>query len=107
LYQPVGPKVDGNIIFNHLKETETARHISLGLFDSEENITRHCFILLIDTAKPVFGIGLYPRMQGHGYGCRLIDMILLFARQKNLHLITLTVLKNNAKAIALYTKFGF
>jgi RimJ/RimL family protein N-acetyltransferase len=106
-YQPFGSKVDGDIILNHLKETEAGRHISLGLFDFEDNIAGHSFILFIDTAKPVFGIGLHPRMQGHGYGGRLMEMILLSARELNLPLVTLTVIKNNAKAIALYTKVGF
>ncbi|WP_291329270.1 UDP-4-amino-4,6-dideoxy-N-acetyl-beta-L-altrosamine N-acetyltransferase [Desulfovibrio sp. UCD-KL4C] len=54
-------------------------------------------------------LGLYknPNLKKEKVGQQLMKAIFYIAHQKNLHDLTLKVLKNNEKALALYSKFYF
>jgi len=106
-YEPFGPQVTEETILNHLKEADAGRHISLGLVGPDGSIEGHAFVLRIDTPKPVFGIGLQERVHGQGWGRKIMQTVLAEADARNIPLITLTVIKKNAKAKAMYEKFGF
>ena len=106
-YQPFGPVVQAETITTHLAETDAGRHISLGLVEPGGAIAGHAFILSIETEKPVFGIGLCDRVHGRGWGRALMQYVLEEGDRKKLPLVTLTVVKHNTKARAMYEKIGF
>ena len=107
LYQPFGPVVKEETIVNHLREAEAGRHISFALVSPEGAIEGHSFILFTAGPKPVFGIGLQEKVHGRGWGRRLMEVVLKEVDAQNAPLVTLTVVKLNGKARALYEKLGF
>lgn len=107
LFEPFGPTITEETIRAHLAETDAGRHTSLGLIAGDGSIAGHGFILSLDTAKPVFGIGLRDTFHGRGLGRRLMEAVLRAGDGQGLPGITLTVLKVNTKAKALYEKQGF
>jgi ribosomal protein S18 acetylase RimI-like enzyme len=48
-----------------------------------------------------------PELQGRGLGEQLVRAVLAEARARGIHSLTLFVLPDNARAIALYEKVGF
>ncbi|MCK4602145.1 MAG: GNAT family N-acetyltransferase [Phycisphaerae bacterium] len=106
LFRPFGT-VDERVITEHLHETECGRHISLGLVYGDGTIKGHGLVRFLDRDKPSFGIGLCEGIQGRGWGRKLMEAVLDEADARGLSLITLTVLKENSRAIALYEKTGF
>jgi ribosomal protein S18 acetylase RimI-like enzyme len=91
----------------HLEEAAQGRHVTLGLVDGEGTIWGHAFVLLLREPKPVFGIGLHQDIHGQGWGRRLMQATLDEADAQKIPLLTLTVLKDNTRARALYEKMGF
>jgi ribosomal protein S18 acetylase RimI-like enzyme len=91
----------------HLEESAQGRHVTLGLVDSEGTMWGHGFVLLLREPKPVFGIGLHQDIHGQGWGRRLMQATLDEADAQEIPLLTLTVLKENARARALYEKMAF
>jgi ribosomal protein S18 acetylase RimI-like enzyme len=91
----------------HLEEAARGRHVTLGLVDVEGTIWGHGFVLLLHEPKPVFGIGLHQDLHGQGWGRRLMQATLDEADAQSIPLLTLTVLKENVRARALYEKMGF
>ena len=94
------------VICAHLAEADAGKHISLGLVGPDGDIEGHSFILSVDGEKPVFGIGLRERAVGRGWGHRLMEAVLAEADSLDLPLVTLTVIKDNHRASALYEKMG-
>lgn len=101
------PEPSWAVLNGHLAETEQGRHISLGILGDDGTILGHAFILHMQGDKPVFGIGLQPEVQGQGWGRRLMAFILAEVDRQGVPLITLTVVKSNGRAQALYEKMGF
>jgi ribosomal protein S18 acetylase RimI-like enzyme len=91
----------------HLDETAEGKHIALGLVDRDGTVWGHGFVLFLHEPKPVFGIGLHQDIHGRGWGQRLMQFTLDEADAKRIPLVTLTVLKDNTRAQALYEKMGF
>ena len=44
---------------------------------------------------------------GRGIGSRLMEMMIRFSREHNIHVVSLEVRADNDRAVALYKKFGF
>jgi RimJ/RimL family protein N-acetyltransferase len=55
----------------------------------------------------VLGIGVLPAFRGKGIGAALLHAALQAAQQRGYVRIELTVRAENARAVALYEKFGF
>lgn len=53
------------------------------------------------------GIAIDPEEAGKGYGLRMMEEVIEFARKQGFLRIELTVSTSNQKAIQLYTKAGF
>lgn len=53
------------------------------------------------------GIGVLKEFWGNGIASILLDELLHFAKETSLKVITLEVVQENKRAIALYKKFGF
>jgi RimJ/RimL family protein N-acetyltransferase len=106
-YQPFGPTVTEAALRDHLANTESGVHISLGLFDETGSICGHTFILAVNSAAPVFGIGLDERVIGKGLGRLMASRVLAAADAQGLELVTLTVVKTNTRAWKLYESLGF
>ncbi len=102
-----GAKVTEAHIAESLRKTAAGRNIDFGVMGADGSLAGHGFIWAIDTPKPVFGIGLHEYLHGQGWGRRLMQTVLQAADEKRLPLITLTVLKANQKAKALYETLGF
>ena len=93
--------------FAHLEQAAQGKHVTLGLVDAGGTICGHGFVLLLHEPKPVFGIGLHQDLHGQGWGRRLMQATLDEADAQRIPLVTLTVLKDNLRAKALYEKMGF
>ena len=106
LFRPFGEPTE-QVIRGHLSETDMGKHISFGLVLSGGTVDGHAFVQGIDGERPVFGIGLREHLHGRGWGRRLAETILREADGRALPLVTLTVVKVNARAMALYEKLGF
>ena len=91
---------------SHLDGAATGKHISLGL-ENENEIIGHSFIMDVGGKHPVFGIGLAEPFHGRGLGRGLMKDVLTEAESLGVVHVTLTVLKNNHRAVALYKSFGF
>jgi ribosomal protein S18 acetylase RimI-like enzyme len=105
-FRPFEPPVDATLR-PHLDEAAQGKHFALGLIGAEGTIWGHGFVLLVREPKPVFGIGLHQDIHGQGWGRRLMQATLDEADARRLPLMTLTVLKSNTRAQALYDKMGF
>ena len=76
-----------------------------------ENVVGWCDVTGL--GRPVFshtgtlGMGIITAHRGQGLGRTLMATTLAQAREKGIERIVLTVRENNARAIALYEKFGF
>ena len=86
---------------------DAGKHISLGIVADDGTIMGHGFVLHIEADKPVFGIGLHQSIHGRGWGYKLMRGVLREADDGKRPLVTLTVLKVNRRARALYEKMGF
>ncbi len=91
----------------HLEEAAQGKHVTLGLVDAAGTMWGHGFVLFLHEPKPVFGIGLHQDLHGQGWGRRLMQATLDEADARKIPLVTLTVLKDNLRAQALYEKMGF
>ncbi len=52
-------------------------------------------------------VGILERFTGQGLGRRLLEEAERWVRQQGLHRLELTVMRHNARALALYQKIGF
>jgi ribosomal-protein-alanine N-acetyltransferase len=55
----------------------------------------------------LLNLAVHPTRRRRGYGRRLMDHLLGFARAHRCHYLTLEVRRSNAAAIALYEEYGF
>jgi L-phenylalanine/L-methionine N-acetyltransferase len=53
------------------------------------------------------GVGIHPAEAGQGHGLRLMQEVIVWAKERNFWRIELSVAALNTKAIALYQKVGF
>jgi RimJ/RimL family protein N-acetyltransferase len=70
----------------------------LSALGSNLNRTRHSIYLVI---------GILQRYSGQGIGTRLFRELEIWAREKGIHRIELTVMTHNEAAIGIYKKMGF
>lgn len=74
---------------------------------AEGSIIAWCFIWNLDQPDPMFGLAVADRYQGRGIGQNLAARLLEEAGRRNIPRVTLTVVKDNARAQRIYTKVGF
>ncbi len=65
------------------------------------------FVSGLDTDRPEFGLGVADAWQGQGIGKALIDGVLDYGRARGLLRVYLIAVKDNARAIGLYSSRGF
>ena len=106
MFQPFA-EVNEAVMSDHLAKADTGKHLSFGIVADDGTIMGHGFILHIDSDKPVLGIGLHQSIHGRGWGHKLMGGVLREADDGKRPLVTLTVLKVNRRARALYEKMGF
>jgi GNAT superfamily N-acetyltransferase len=106
LFAPFGPTPTREALLAHLRETEAGDHLSLGLFNEAGEMEGHGFMLHL-AGTPSFGLGLRDRMQGEGWGPKLMAAVMADPRVASLPLITLTVVKTNDRARRIYERWGF
>jgi len=106
-YAPFGPVVTAEKIADHLAATCDGRALSLGLIGPRGAVLGHAFLIGLDRDRPVLGIGLRDRLLGRGWGRVLITELLRQGDALGRPVITLTVVKANARALALYQRVGF
>ena len=104
-YKPF-KEISEDVMRSHLEGAVSGKHISFGLKNDEE-IVGHSFVMQVRSEHPVFGIGLAEHFHGKGLGRRLMQVVLAEAEFRGAGHVTLTVLKNNHRALALYRSFGF
>jgi len=73
----------------------------------DKNEIAGMFHLKVKDSFASFGIFLRDKYQGQGIGSILMERAVQLAAKKGIREISLTVLKENKRAINLYTKFGF
>jgi RimJ/RimL family protein N-acetyltransferase len=91
----------------HLASADAGAALSLGLVDHVGTVMGHCFVNDLSEPRPVLGIGLRDVIIGHGYGRRMMQAALAEADRMRLPVVTLTVVKANARAVRLYEQLGF
>lgn len=95
------------VLREHLTGGDEGRHIILGIVEEGGAILGHAFILSVASEDPTFGIGLHQSIHGRGLGRALMVAVLDEADRLGLPLVTLTVMKANTRAMALYESLGF
>jgi GNAT superfamily N-acetyltransferase len=107
LFRPFGWELRRADLLTHLRETEAGEHLSLGLFNEAGEMEGHGFMLYLGQAQPSFGLGLRDRMQGQGWGPKLMAAVMEDPRVASLPLTTLTVVKTNDRARRIYERWGY
>ena len=105
-FRPFGD-VREEVIREHLVGADADESISLGLVREDGAVVGHAFIFRILAEKPVLGIGLDESVQGCGWGRCMMEAVLAESDGRGLPLVTLTVVKDNHRAVRLYEKLGF
>jgi len=105
-YRPFADPTE-EVLREHLVGGDEGRHIILGIVEDSGTIVGHAFILSVASEDPTFGIGLHQSVHGRGWGRKLTVAILEEADRLGLPLVTLTVMKENVRAKALYESLGF
>lgn len=99
--------VSRDTIEAHLEEASRGTHLSLGLVTDDGEIVGHAFIASVRSMAPTLGIGLRDAYIGQGHGRRLLEHLLALADAEGLPMVSLTVVKSNVRALALYQRCGF
>ncbi|MBI5698829.1 GNAT family N-acetyltransferase [Candidatus Saganbacteria bacterium] len=81
--------------------------LRLGAFDKSGQLVGYAFLQNYWAAVPVLGIAILDSLQNKGLGRGLMRCLLVEAIKANKRLVRLTVIKDNARAIGLYQKYGF
>jgi len=105
-FRPFGA-VTVEVLREHLERGDAGEHLILGVAGQDGSLWGHGFVLGIRDERPVFGIGLHQDMIGKGWGRRLMQAVLDAADARGAALVTLTVLKENHRAVPLYESMGF
>lgn len=105
-FQPFGT-VTLEVLRDHLERGDAGEHLILGVAEPDGSLWGHGFVMGIRGEKPVFGIGLHQDLIGRGWGRRLMEAVLDAADASGAPLVTLTVLKQNHRAVPLYESMGF
>ncbi|WKA52327.1 GNAT family N-acetyltransferase [Planococcus liqunii] len=83
------------------------------IFIAEEGSSLHGYLFVIGDAlmrkrhTVYVAIGIREGQRGKGIGAQLFKALELWAREKNLRRIELTVIEHNEAAVALYQKMGY
>ncbi len=77
------------------------------VIENETQIVGYLGMWLMGDQSQITTIGVDRKMQGQGYGSRLIQYAIDLTRQKKYHNINLEVRVSNMSAIHLYEKYGF
>ena len=104
-YQPFGDD-PAQAIGPHLAGADAGEHISIGLAEGLA-LRGHCFVLNLSLRHPVFGLGIHQDYQGSGYGRRMTEQVLAKTDGMGIRRVTLTVIRENQRALALYKSVGF
>lgn len=70
-------------------------------------ICGYCNLRIIAGEGEIERIAVHPRLQGHGFGKKLMEQMVSFARDQGVKEMTLEVRAGNEKAIKLYESCGF
>ena len=105
-FQPFA-EIDEQVMARHLDQAADGEEISLGLTSRDGVIEGHAFIRSVRKDRPGLGIGLRPRVQGRGWGRKLMQALMDEADRLELPMVKLIVMKRNHAAKALYEKMGF
>jgi len=65
------------------------------------------FLRRLDTDRPELGLGVADAHQGRGPGGALLDQLLAWARGRGVPVVYLIAVKDNERAVHLYTSRGF
>ena len=65
------------------------------------------FVWGLNAAEPVFGIGVADAYHGRGVGTALMDGVLAAMRERGIPMLYLTVVTDNERAWAMYSRRGF
>ncbi len=74
---------------------------------SGDTIVGWSFVWFLNTAEPVFGLGVTDAWQGQRVGARLMDAVLAAMLDRRLPMLYLTVVTDNDRAWGLYGRRGF
>jgi len=82
--------------------------LALVLVTPDGEIVGHAFLSDISAPEPTLGIGLADAWQNKGYGPQLMTRLLAEAdARRHVEAVLLSVNKQNARALKMYTSFGF
>jgi GNAT superfamily N-acetyltransferase len=95
-----------NAVGPHLAGAEAGSHLSLGLAEGTA-LRGHCFVADLRGKHPALGLGVDARYQGMGHGRRLLEHALARTEAMGVRRVTLTVVRENARAVDLYKSAGF
>lgn len=99
--------VSPDAIREHFDMVRSGLCISLGLFGPGRRILGHAFVQGIGSSRPMLGIGLHDSVIGQGHGRRLMQLLLHETDRLKVPVVSLNVVKTNARAERLYRSMGF
>jgi ribosomal protein S18 acetylase RimI-like enzyme len=106
-YEPYSAITRG-MMADVVDRAESGRDFARVLVTPEGEIVGHAFLSDIGGAEPSLGIGVADDWQSRGWGRRLLAEMLAEADGRpEVQGVILTVNKQNARALKLYTRFGF
>ena len=89
-------------------EVELTNHLaSYLLFTDGETIFGYCGLWTVVDEGHITNLGIDPDFQNRGYGAKMMNLVIEWAKNRNICRLTLEVRVSNKKAILLYEKLGF
>lgn len=89
------------------EELENNGHMRAFVYEVDGEILGYYYLSLVLDEGELFSIAVNPTYRQKGVGTRLLDHMISYCRQVDIHNLYLEVSINNQKALALYEKFGF
>ena len=82
-------------------------HIFLAAFDGDGRVLGYVGMMYVLDEGYIYNVAVSPEFRRLGVADRLIESLVLRAKEKDLSFVTLEVRRSNAPAIELYRKNGF
>ena len=108
VFKPFGPSVTIQRCRKVIKDNEMAvgKKCDYVAF-SKGRMVAWCFLWSLQSQAPTFGLAVAEDFQGRHLGSRMMDLILQIAAKKGAEKVSLTVVKDNKRALRMYERKGF
>ncbi|MBI4559355.1 MAG: GNAT family N-acetyltransferase [Candidatus Hydrogenedentes bacterium] len=107
-FHPLSQETTVEVCEDLVRDNRPASEDKLDLLGvHEEEIVGWGFLHNLKSGDPVLGLAVADAWQGRGLGSALLDALMAAARERRVPAVTLTVVRDNDVARAMYERRGF